>query len=292
VLVLDMIEILPPLGKCKYDTWIILPVKCYIDKSVCLWSCIQNVNKHFWRHYQGGSQYLLSVYILHRIILTSIICLTDLSVALCLIMVFTGSCMTGFDLPAIYHLDPKSLIRKSCSRLSSPGSSGSHVREIVDKFQGSPPPREPALMAAWGCINDFSAPSSANIRTGPETNIGDGCFELKPALINMVQQSPFYGKAWKDANAHLQHFLEICSTFTTRGVTQDAVRLHLFPFSLLGKVKQLFYSNKEAVSTWEKCSNAFLAKSFPLGKTNALQNKISGFQQLTDETITEAWEQR
>jgi hypothetical protein len=27
-----------------------------------------------------------------------------------------------------------------------------------------------------------------------------------------------------------------------------------------------------------------------LGKTNALQNKISGFQQLTDETIVEAWE--
>jgi hypothetical protein len=29
---------------------------------------------------------------------------------------------------------------------------------------------------------------------------------------------------------------------------------------------------------------------FKLGKTNALQNKISGFQQLTDETIAEAWE--
>jgi hypothetical protein len=29
---------------------------------------------------------------------------------------------------------------------------------------------------------------------------------------------------------------------------------------------------------------------FPLGKTNALRNKISGFQQLTDETIAEAWE--
>jgi hypothetical protein len=44
------------------------------------------------------------------------------------------------------------------------------------------------------------------------------------------------------------------------------------------------------VSTWEKCSNAFLAKFFPLGKTNALRNKIFGFQQLTDETIAEAWE--
>jgi hypothetical protein len=44
------------------------------------------------------------------------------------------------------------------------------------------------------------------------------------------------------------------------------------------------------VSTWETCSNAFLTKFFLLGKTNALQKKISRFQQLTDETIAEAWE--
>jgi hypothetical protein len=68
-------------------------------------------------------------------------------------------------------------------------------------------------MAARRCINNFSALSSANVRTGPEMNIGDGSFELKPALINMVQQSPFYGKASEDANAHLQHFLEIYNTF-------------------------------------------------------------------------------
>jgi hypothetical protein len=44
------------------------------------------------------------------------------------------------------------------------------------------------------------------------------------------------------------------------------------------------------MSTWEKCSNAFLAKFFLLGKTNALWNKISRFQQLTNGTIAEAWE--
>jgi hypothetical protein len=82
----------------------------------------------------------------------------------------------------------------------------------------------------------------------------------------MVQQSSFCSKASEDANAHLQHFLEICSTFTIQ-VTQDTIRLRLFPFSMLEKVKQWFHSNKEAVST-----------------------KISGFQQLTDETIAEAWE--
>jgi hypothetical protein len=122
-----MIEILPPLGKYKYDTWWILSVKCYIDNFVRLWSCIWNVNKHFWHRYRGGSQYLLSIYRLHVIILTSIISLTDLSAALCLFMVFTRSCMTGFDLPANYHSDLESLIRKSHSRLSSPGSSGSHM---------------------------------------------------------------------------------------------------------------------------------------------------------------------
>jgi hypothetical protein len=168
-------------------------VKCYIDNYVCLRSCIRNINKHLWHRCWGESQYLLSVSRLHGIILTIIISLTDLSAALCLFMVFTGSCMTQFDLPANYHLDPESLIRKSRSRLSSPGSSGSHVWEIVEKFQGSPPPHKPALMAVRRCINDFLAMSSANVRTGSEMNIGDGSFEFKPALINMVQQSPFCG---------------------------------------------------------------------------------------------------
>jgi hypothetical protein len=252
-------------------------VKRYIDNFVRLRNCIRNVNKHFWHHCRGGSQYLLSVYRLNSIILASIISLTNLSAALCLFMAFRGSCMTGFNLPTNYHLDPESLIGKSFSWLSSTGFSGSHVREIVDKFQGSPPPHEPTLMAARMCINNFLALSSAN-------------FESKPALINMAQQSPFCSNASEDANAHLHHFLEIYSRFTIRGVTQDMVHLRLFPFSLLGKAKQWFNINKEAVSTWEKCSNAFLAKLFPLGKTNALQNKISGFQQLTDDTIAEAWE--
>jgi hypothetical protein len=44
VLVLDMIEIIHPFGKCKYDTWRILLVKCYIDNYVHLRSCIRSVN--------------------------------------------------------------------------------------------------------------------------------------------------------------------------------------------------------------------------------------------------------
>ena len=98
-------------------------------------------------------------------------------------------------------------------------------------------------------ICDFSAPSAANVATGPNVINGDANFELKPALITMVQASPFCGKAHEDANAHLQHFLEICSAFTIKGVSQEAIRLCIFPFSLLGKVKQWFYSNRNTVDT-------------------------------------------
>jgi hypothetical protein len=166
-------------------------------------------------------------------------------------MVFTGKCMTRFDLLPNYHPDHESLLRKSCSWLSSPGSSGSHIWEIIDQFQGSTPQVEPVPMAPRKWINDFLALSSANIRTD-------------------LQQSPFYGKALEDANAHIQHLMEIYITFTIWGITQDTVHLRLFPFSLWEKEKQWFYTNKEDVSTWEKCSNAFLAKFFSLGQTNSL----------------------
>jgi hypothetical protein len=134
VLILDMIEVFLPLGKYKCETWRILPVKCYIDNSMCLWSYIRNINKHFWHRCQRGSQYLLSVYRLHRIILASIISFVDLSASLCLCLVFIGRCITGFDLLVNYNSSPESLIRKFQSRFSSPGSSGSHVQDIVDKF--------------------------------------------------------------------------------------------------------------------------------------------------------------
>jgi hypothetical protein len=86
-------------------------------------------------------------------------------------------------------------------------------------------------------LREFFALTMANIRTRPTINVRDNGFKLKPALINMVQASQSCGKAHEDASAHLQHFLKIYSTFTIKGVTKNAILLHLFPFSLLGKVK-------------------------------------------------------
>ena len=56
------------------------------------------------------------------------------------------------------------------------------------------------------------------------------------------------------------------------------------------RAKQWFYTNKEDINTWAKCSKAFLAKFLPIGKTNALRGKINNFQQQKTKTISEACE--
>jgi hypothetical protein len=38
-------------------------------------------------------------------------------------------------------------------------------------------------------LRKFSAQTTANIRTRPQNDVGENGFELKPALINMVQAS-------------------------------------------------------------------------------------------------------
>ena len=86
-------------------------------------------------------------------------------------------------------------------------------------------------------LRDYFAPSANQVPTGPEVNTGGENFKIKMGLIMMVQASPFYGKANEDASAHLQLFLELYSTFVIRGVSQDAIRFHLFTSSLLGRAK-------------------------------------------------------
>ena len=162
--------------------------------------------------------------------------------------------MTGFDLPTNFTEDPESLLRRTRARLTPPRKETRPIEPVI------PAPSSSEQMADK-TLREFSAPSAANIPTGPAGNVGDANFEIKTGLITMVQASPFCGKANEDASAHLQQFLEICNTFKMKDVTPDAVRLRLFPFSLLGRARQWFYANPEAVNTWEKCSAAFLQSS-------------------------------
>jgi hypothetical protein len=114
-------------------------------------------------------------------------------------------------------------------------------------------------------------------------------FEIKTSTIRMVQHSPFTGN--EDPDLHLQAFIQLCQTFNMDGVTQDQMRARLFPFSLLGKALQWFYSQPvETVQNWDTLMRAFMKEYYSLGKTQSLRNKIATFAQYPTETISKAFE--
>ena len=78
-------------------------------------------------------------------------------------------------------------------------------------------------------------------------------FELKPNTIQMIQQFvQFDGLQDEDPYAHLANFLELCDTFKINGISDDSIRLRLFPFSLRKKAKQwLNLLSRGSITTWE-----------------------------------------
>ena len=62
-------------------------------------------------------------------------------------------------------------------------------------------------------------------------------FELKQALINMLQQNQYGGLVHEHPNVHLATFLETCDTVKMNGVTEDVIRMRLFPLSLRDKAR-------------------------------------------------------
>jgi hypothetical protein len=105
--------------------------------------------------------------------------------------------MIGFNLLTNYVEDPEALIRRTKAKLKKVSTLESEDNQI----RRSLTPEFEAM--ADNTLREFSAPTTTNICTRPETNVGDNGFKLKPALINMVQASQFCGKTHEDASAHL-----------------------------------------------------------------------------------------
>ena len=83
-------------------------------------------------------------------------------------------------------------------------------------------------------INEYSA-----VRQPP---IEANNFELKLALITMVQHYQFTGHLSEDPNEHLGRFLRMANTVKLNGVNPDVIKLQLFPFSLRNTLASWFKS--------------------------------------------------
>ena len=110
-------------------------------------------------------------------------------------------------------------------------------------------------------------------------------FELKPALITMVQQHQFIGHPDEVPNEHMRRFLRMAYTVKLNGVNPDAIKLQLFPFSLRDIVASWFKSIPYGLMrNWEELVEAYLSRFFPPSLTSKRRGEIIAFKQKEDKS--------
>ena len=95
----------------------------------------------------------------------------------------------------------------------------------------------------------------------PKPNFSSGC-ELHPSLIAMVRAQPFSGHYNENPYLHLHEFKEMCSCLSISGMTQETIKLKLFPFSLIDKAKQWYTLAVESMNgDWDELKTSFTLHS-------------------------------
>jgi len=98
-------------------------------------------------------------------------------------------------------------------------------------------------------------------------------FEIKPALIYLMQQNQFFGSPTEDPNLHVSNFLRLSGTLKAN---QVVIRLHLFPLFLRDRASVWFHSFQIGfITSWDQMRQAFLSRFFPHNKTVQLRNQIT-----------------
>nr|GEZ21456.1 reverse transcriptase domain-containing protein [Tanacetum cinerariifolium] len=123
----------------------------------------------------------------------------------------------------------------------------------------------------------------------PEINADH--FEIKSNLLQLVQANPYHGFERENPHTHINNFKRITSTLKFRDVSNDVIKLMMFPYSLEGSAR-IWYDKEppNSILTWEDLINKFVNQFFPPSKTTHLKNEISRFTQRFQETFGEAWE--
>ena len=141
-------------------------------------------------------------------------------------------------------------------------------------------------------IDDFLRPViQAEYSAVRQPTVEANNFELKPALITMVQHNQFTGHPTEDLNEHLGRFLKMENTVKLNGVRPEVIKLHVFPFCLRD-IAATWYESLPygSVDTWEELVEAYLGRFFPPSLTSERRREIIVFQQGEDESLYTAWD--
>lgn len=141
-------------------------------------------------------------------------------------------------------------------------------------------------------LRDYASPSQDEPHNNIVAHVIDrNDFELKPSLLQVVQQNQFHGIPTDNPNLHLSVFVQYANTVKANGVNPEAIGLCIFPFSLREIARAWLQSlPSNSITTWDELKKVFLARYFPPSKTVMLRSQINGFRKKDNESLFKAWE--
>ncbi|GKA66612.1 hypothetical protein Tco_0766420 [Tanacetum coccineum] len=120
---------------------------------------------------------------------------------------------------------------------------------------------------------------------------GNVNFEIKSQFMRELREDTFSGNKNKDAHDHVDRVLNIVNLFNIPGVSQDAVLLRVFPFTLTRAAKRwVDRLTLGTVNTWDLLKKAFIQRYCPPSKTAKRLEDIHNFKEKSDESLYQAWE--
>ncbi|GKB74263.1 BYPASS-related protein [Tanacetum coccineum] len=104
-------------------------------------------------------------------------------------------------------------------------------------------------------------------------------------------EDTFFENKNEDAHEHVERVLDIFSLFNIPGVSQDAVMLRVFSFTLTGAAKRwVDRLTLGAINTWELLKKAFTQRYCPPSKSTKQLEDIHNFKQEGNASLYQSWE--
>ncbi|GJT28745.1 reverse transcriptase domain-containing protein [Tanacetum coccineum] len=135
-----------------------------------------------------------------------------------------------------------------------------YFRHFLDILENYNPMDDEPVWAADRVV----APILGSIITIPETT---NEFVIKGNHLTLVKGNQLDGRIKTDPHKHIHEFLGICDMYKYRDTENEAVRLMMFPLSLMGEAKTWLNELKEGT----------------------IETEIRAFSQHENETLTNAW---
>nr|XP_009782958.1 PREDICTED: uncharacterized protein LOC104231631 [Nicotiana sylvestris] len=122
--------------------------------------------------------------------------------------------------------------------------------------------------------------------------IGAATFKVEHGLILMLKAEGFFRNSTDDdPTQHLRNFLGVCAMHKHNNVSDDALRLRCFKYSLAGDARKWLQNlPPNFIHSWPELIWVFLSKWFLQSNKSELRDKIFFFKQIQGEKLHEAWD--